>query len=193
MILPADMTSRQHILDSHPSLSASMDDFEPREFSPTIPEIPSQHSGFRSNQNSEYSEASSRRSYSPPAWRKAGSGWFKHHQTLSPSREGYHSKDPSPQYHSAGEDIDDGDVTAYRTARRIPLPASPTKGRSPSNSPEPVTGGAAADEDRGGRGRRSESTHTIRRANEQEELEDEAVSPAARTPTQNNCKSNSVA
>ena len=34
-----------------------MDDFEAREFSPTIPDMPSQHSGFRegyqSNQNSE--------------------------------------------------------------------------------------------------------------------------------------------
>ena len=134
------MTSRQHYLDSHPSLNASMDDFEAREFSPTIPEMPSQHSGFRSNNNSEYSETSSRRSYSPPPWRKNGSGWFKHSHALSPSRNGYRSKDTSPQYQS-GED--DGDDTEYRTARHIPLPESPIKGRSPSNSPEPVCAGAA--------------------------------------------------
>jgi hypothetical protein len=173
-------TSRQHYLDSHPSLNASMDDFEAREFSPTIPEMPSQHSGFRSNHASEYSEASSKRSYSPPAWRKAGSGWFQHHQTLSPNRMGYASKDCSPQYHSADED-GDGDVTAYRTARRIPLPESPEKGRSPRTSVEPETAaGATGDEEPGCGG------STVRETNDTDE---EPESPAMRTPTQNNCKS----
>jgi hypothetical protein len=146
VLLPTAMTSRQAFLDSHPSINASMDDFEAREFSPTMPEIPSQHSGFRSNNASEYSE-NSRRSYSPPAWRKAGSGWFKH-QSLSPNRSGYGSKEPSPQYHSADED---GEATAYRSATRVPLPASPTKGRSPAHSPEPMTG-LGGDEDDGGGG-----------------------------------------
>lgn len=171
------MTSRQAYLDSHPSLNASMDDFEAREFSPTMPDMPSQHSGFRSNHGSEYTERSSRRSYSPPAWRKAGSGWFKHQQSLSPGRDRLGSKELSPQYLSTDED-GDGDVTAYRRATRIPLPASPTKGRSPTTSPEPVdTGGQ--DGDRGG------ADTTL--VDEHDDADPD--SPNMQTPTQSNCKS----
>ncbi|KAI7597038.1 hypothetical protein KC343_g1764, partial [Hortaea werneckii] len=158
------MTARQAYLElSGNSLAASANMDSPelptnsREFSPTLPDYPSQHSGFRSNINSDYSEqtSSSRRSYSPPAWRKAGSGWFNHHHdqsSLSPSRaRGYRSKEPSPQYHDAIEE-DDGDVTLHQAAARIPLPLSPTKGRSPSNSPEPNFGAGAGEVDRGGGG-----------------------------------------
>lgn len=169
------MTSRQAYIDSHPSLNASMDDFEAREFSPTMPDIPSQHSGFRSHNGSEYTERSSRRSYSPPAWRKAGSGWFKH-QSLSPHRREFGSKEPSPQYHSADEERD-RDVTAHRRATRVPLPASPTKGRSPTNSPEPRD---SADEgDKGG------GDTTLVNDHHDAEPED---SPHMQTPTQSNCK-----
>ena len=146
VLIPTAMTSRQAFLESHPSINASMDDFEAREFSPTMPDLPSQHSGFRSNNASEYSE-NSRRSYSPPAWRKAGSGWFKHESSLSPNRSRFGSKEPSPQYHGADED---GEVTAYRSATRIPLPRSPTKERSPAYSPEPMTGAGAEEDDGGG-------------------------------------------
>lgn len=178
MILPADMTSRQAYLDSHPSILASMEDYEQREFSPTVPDIPSQHSGFRSQVGSEYSENSSRRSYSPPAWRKAGSGWFKH-PSLSPSRGGFRSKESSPQYHDAEEE-GDGDVTAYRIATRVPLPGSPLKGRSPSNSPEPVSGPSTGEVDRGG---------GLSHASQVNAQTDDAESPALETPTQSNCKS----
>ncbi|SMR48642.1 unnamed protein product [Zymoseptoria tritici ST99CH_1A5] len=165
-------TSRQHYLDSHPSLNASMDDFEAREFSPTIPDMPSQHSGFRSNHASEYSEASSRRSYSPPAWRKAGSGWFQNHQTLEPRGMAYGSKDCSPVYHSADEE-GDGDL---RKARRIPLPESPIKGQSPRTSPEPVV-------ECEGNVDEQEGASTLR---EEDDVDEELESPTARTPTQNN-------
>ncbi|TKA34080.1 hypothetical protein B0A50_00060 [Salinomyces thailandicus] len=171
------MTARQAYLElSHPSLSlaGSMDSpdlpYNSREFSPTMPEMPSQHSGFRSNLNSDYSEQSSRRSYSPPAWRKAGSGWFDHH-SLSPSRAGRRSKEPSPQYHDALEE--EGDVTAHNIASRIPLPGSPTKGRSPSNTPEPQLGERGREVDRGGGDARIESN-------------EEPESPALETPTQSN-------
>ena len=161
-----------------------MDDFEaPREFSPTVPEYPSQHSGFRSHgNNSEYSENSSRRSYSPPAWRKAGSGWFKH-QSLSPSRAGYRSKEPSPQYHDALEEDGegDGDVTAYRIATKVPLPGSPMKGRSISNTPEPDSRPGAGEVDRGGGA-------TGGRVNEPAQAEDMEEPSGAETPTQSNCK-----
>jgi len=141
------MIAHQAFLESHSSLKASMDDFEAREFSPTFPDIPLQNSGFRSGNVSEYSEQSSRRSYSPPAWRKAGSGWF-HHHGMSLSKSGFESRESSPQYHDAEDG--DGDVTAYRIATNLPLPRSPTKGRSPSNSPEPQSRPAAGDVDRGG-------------------------------------------
>ncbi|KAK4542996.1 hypothetical protein LTR36_005994 [Oleoguttula mirabilis] len=153
-----------------------MEDYEPREFSPTVPDIPSQHSGFRSHVGSEYSEASSRRSYSPPAWRKAGSGWFQH-PSLSPNRGGFRSKEPSPQYHDAEEE-GDGDVTAYRIATRVPLPGSPMKGRSPSNSPEPVSGPSTGEVDRGGGGL-SHASHVSAPT-------EDAESPALETPTQSN-------
>ncbi|KAF2171767.1 hypothetical protein M409DRAFT_63360 [Zasmidium cellare ATCC 36951] len=189
------MTSRQQLLDSHPSLNASMGDFEAHDFSPTVPEYPSQHSGFmdrQSVQTSDYSEAtSSRRSYSPPAWRKAGSGWFKNGQLpYQPSRK--NSKEASPQQHrqyyreASEEDYnvgDDGDVTAYRTARRIPLPESPVKGRSPSVSPDPVKCGAQEGDKGGGDGG---SLQTVKHIKEEEQDDGEVDTPTMRTPTQNN-------
>lgn len=147
------------------------------EFSPTIPDVPSQHSGFRSPHASEYSEPDTR-STSPPPWRRAGSGWFKHHQTLSPYQRGYSSV-------SADDECDDGNVTAYRTARRIPLPESPVKG-SPANSPEPADTPVAADGDHG-RGGGGGAVSTVREMSEQTEQAPE--SPSVQTPTQNNCKS----
>jgi len=165
------MIAHQAFLESHSSLKASMDDFEAREFSPTFPDIPLQNSGFRSGNVSEYSEQSSRRSYSPPAWRKAGSGWF-HHHGMSLSKSGFESRESSPQYHDAEDG--DGDVTAYRIATNLPLPRSPTKGRSPSNSPEPQSRPAAGDVDRGG-------------VNVNTQISGPG-SPTLYTPTQSNCK-----
>ncbi|KAK3112799.1 hypothetical protein LTR53_010533 [Teratosphaeriaceae sp. CCFEE 6253] len=172
------MTSREAYLESHPSLNASMDDFEAREFSPTVPDYPSHHSGFRSHGGSEYSEHSSRRSYSPPAWRKAGSGWFNHHG-LSPNRTEYGSREASPQYHDAIGEEDDGDVTAYRMATKLPLPGSPTKGRSPAHTPEPESMRNAGNVDRGGGGRRDQHVNAQAQT---EELD----SPDPETPTQSN-------
>ncbi|KAK4554787.1 hypothetical protein LTR86_008289 [Recurvomyces mirabilis] len=156
-----------------------MDDFDlPQNFSPTVPEYPSHHSGFRSHGGSEYSEQSSRRSYSPPAWRKAGSSWFKQHGgSLSPSRSGMRSKEASPQYHDAVEEDDEGDVTAYRFATNLPLPGSPTKGRSVSNTPEPESVNAV---DRGGGAQQQPPGVNVR------EQSVETESPEVETPTQSN-------
>ncbi|KAK5174264.1 uncharacterized protein LTR77_001344 [Saxophila tyrrhenica] len=137
------MTSRQAYLDrfdSHPSVDASMDDFEPREFSPTFPDLPSHHSGFRSPHMSEYSEQS-RRSYSPPAWRKSGSGWFKQ-ASLSPHKSDRGSRETSPLYNGLGGQ-GDLDLRAYATATRIPLPMSAR------SSPERETGVGADDQGEG--------------------------------------------
>ena len=80
------------------------------------------------------------------------------------------SREISPQYHSAEEE-EEGDVTAYRSAMRVPLPVSPIKGRSPSNSPEPTTGAEEAERDQGGGDREEESESRMQ------------------TPTESNCKS----
>lgn len=82
---------------------------------------------------------------------------------------------------SADEEGEDGNAIAYRNARRIPLPESPTKGRSPTNSPQPVTATGVGDGDHGDGG-----TSTVREMSEQTEQAPE--SPSAQTPTQNNCK-----
>lgn len=103
------------------------------------PELSRTHSQsrlqFRSPEASEYSDATDpnvQGSWSPPAWRKAGSGWFKHHDGLaSPMR----SREASPLKDDEEDDEDqDMDITA---AAEIPLPGSPVKGRSISRSMSP--------------------------------------------------------
>jgi hypothetical protein len=190
MIRPTPMSSRSSTnalstaFESHPSLALSMDDFEAHEFSPTVPDLPSQHSIYRSGVSSyQSSNASNRRSASPPAWRKAGSGWFKHQGSLSPSRGGYHhSREGSIEYRSADEegDRDEGEITVYPLPARIPLPESPTKGRSLSPSPAPCFGGGEAAHSKAVNAR--PLTPPLDDANESEATDQ-------KTPTQMNCKS----
>lgn len=189
MIRPTPMASRSSInalstaYDSHPSLAVSMEDFEAHEFSPTVPDLPSQHSIYRSGVSSyQSSNASNRRSASPPAWRKAGSGWFKHQGSLSPSRRGYHhSREGSMEYRSVDEDgdRDEGEITVYPLPARIPLPESPTKGRSLSPSPAPCFGGGEATRTTAVNAR--PLTPPPDDANESEATDQ-------KTPTQMNCK-----
>jgi len=200
MIRPAPMAARSSTyaastaFDSHASLAVSMEDFEAHEFSPTVPDLPSQHSIYqRSGASSYISTASSnRRSASPPAWRKAGSGWFKHQGSLSPSRRGYHSREGSLEYRSADEDAEreaereegEGEITVYPLPSRIPLPESPTKGRSLSPSPVPYFGGGEA------------TAPAVRRTPEvnprpstpSQHDATESEAPDQKTPTQVNCK-----
>lgn len=172
--------------ESHPSLAVSMEDFEANEFSPTVPDLPSQHSIYRSGVSSYQSSTSStRRSASPPAWRKAGSGWFKHQGSLSPGRHGYHSREESLEYRSADDDEgdrDEGEVTLYPLPARIPLPESPTKGRSLSPSPAPMFGGGEAVRAAPVNARPSTPPPPHDEAQEAETSDQ-------RTPTQMNCKS----
>lgn len=131
------------VFDSTPSLSASMEDFESRDISPNLSRTLSRsHLQFRSPVASEYSDVTDAHvqgSWSPPAWRKAGSGWFKHHDGLaSPMR----SREGSPQKDDECHDVD-GDDEDMTAAAEIPLPRSPSKGRSLSRSlsPERVSRG----------------------------------------------------
>ena len=126
--------------DDHGSVTASLEDFDAsdRARSPAlgmgIPFLPSHHSGFRSEESEADSESAG--PWSPPAWRKAGSGWFRQHAAANNTRDGaYGSRHTSPIYDSAGEGGIDGDVTL---PLNVPLPASPAR-NTPRTSPEPST------------------------------------------------------
>ncbi|GAB7353777.1 hypothetical protein MBLNU459_g4163t2 [Dothideomycetes sp. NU459] len=113
-----------------------MEDFETssRTLSPELFRTNSRSQiSFRSPEASEYSEYADndpRKSWSPPAWRKASSGWFKHQAGLmSPDR----SREASPLLDQL-ENIDEEDLYA---AAGIPLPGSPSKGRSEERSLSP--------------------------------------------------------
>jgi len=157
--------------DEHPSLNASLEDFEDNSNAHRSPlfGLPSQHSGFRSEESDGEIDDPDDDRWSPPGLRQhdhvQGSGWYRHqpylHQgnlherlelkptvglSMSPSM----SREPSPQYEDALEgppkekahgDPESGDITV---AANVPLPmgpGTPQTGRSPS--PRPVEGGGA--------------------------------------------------
>lgn len=132
-----------NMYESHPSLSASLEDFENNENRSPLFGLPSQHSGFKSEDSDADAESVSEEPWSPPAWRNsAAGGWYRHQPypgsdptklSQSPSR----SRQASPQHEDVGGAEDDTLIPA-----NIPLPQgsrSPTKERSPS--PQPFAGG----------------------------------------------------
>lgn len=131
----------EEAFDDHPSLSASLEDFEHNENRSPMFALPSQHSGFKSDESEAGAETNSEEPWSPPAWRTqcTGGGWYRHqpypfnNPSLKPSVSASRSRDISPHYESAKEE--DGDLTV---PANIPLPRgslSPVKERSPSPSP----------------------------------------------------------
>ena len=130
--------------DDHPSLTASLEDFEQSPRSPLFG-LPSQHSGFKSEESESEDEPVSELSgeaWSPPAWRqqKNAGGWYQHQpypqdkNLLKASVSASRSRGTSPRYESAQED--EGDITL---AAKVPLPrgsVSPVKEPSPSPIPE---------------------------------------------------------
>lgn len=132
------------IYDDHPSLSASLEDFEHSPRSPVFG-LPSQHSGFKLEESESEDEPASEVSgepWSPPAWRQRNpvGGWYQHQpypqdsNLLKASASASHSRGTSPRYESAHEE--EGDITL---AAKIPLPRgsmSPVKERSPTRSSE---------------------------------------------------------
>jgi len=142
-IRPAASTD---LFESHPSLSASLEDFENNENPSPVFRVPSQHSGFKLEESDADVASNSSGPWSPPGWRPsdAGSGWYRHqpYAQISPSPKlrfsasGSRSREASPQYESADED--------YTIPANIPLPrgslspvkeGSPAKERSPSPAP----------------------------------------------------------
>ncbi|KAL4920160.1 hypothetical protein BDW62DRAFT_23577 [Aspergillus aurantiobrunneus] len=156
-----------NVFDDHPSLDASLEDFENTSNSHRSPVfgLPSQHSGFRSEESDGEDEDTTPvgERWSPPGFRRydyvLGSGWYRHqpysrkidHERfglkptvgVSPSQ----SREPSPQYEDAPEapmaghrslSTETGDVTV---AANVPLPPeadAPLKGRSLSPVRAPV-------------------------------------------------------
>ncbi|KAF5867038.1 hypothetical protein ETB97_006884 [Aspergillus alliaceus] len=157
-----------NVFDDHPSLDASLEDFENTSNAHRSPVfgLPSQHSGFRSEESDaeEDDMTPNGERWSPPGFQRydyvQGSGWYRHQPYLrkidqdrlglkptvglSPSQ----SREPSPQYEDALEapmagkrssSTDTGDLTI---AANVPLPIdaeSPHKTRSPSTGPAPGT------------------------------------------------------
>ena len=146
-----------NVFDDHPSLDASLEDFENTSNAHRSPVfgLPSQHSGFRSEESDGEEEDATPNGerWSPPGFRRydyvQGSGWYRHQPYLrkvdslkptvglSPSQ----SREPSPQYEDAVEsptvgkrsDSESRDITI--AAASVPLPTdadTPQKDRSPS-------------------------------------------------------------
>ncbi|KAJ5084064.1 hypothetical protein NUU61_008643 [Penicillium alfredii] len=157
------MLDELDVFDDHPSLDASLEDFESNSNAHRSPllDLPSQHSGFRSEDSDGEIEDPAGERWSPPGLRRhdyvQGSGWYRHQPYLrkghpelrptiglsvSPSR----SREPSPQYEDAlegpakGQAADSGETGDVVVAANVPLPTSagtPQQGRSPSPGPPP--------------------------------------------------------
>lgn len=139
--LSADMNA---LIDSHPSLAASLEDFEHDDYrsrtshSPMFG-IPSQHSGFREASESE-AESEPQAPWSPPAWRKERSGFYQSNR-FSHSRS--NSRELSPEYErrSTRGLSSEGELGL---AKNIPLPASPEK-NTPRSTVDPEDSGEGDD------------------------------------------------
>jgi len=130
--MATNMDSYNRTFDEHPSLNHSLVDFDysDREQSPVFG-IPSQHSGFRS----EESESEPEPTFAPAAWTqslKRGSGLYQHQQYLRGSGGGSRSRESSHESSGSGQ----GDRASPAS---IPLPASTSASRrgTPYSSPEP--------------------------------------------------------
>lgn len=139
-------------LDDHPSLSASLEDFE-ENLSPRSHgfRFPSQHSGFRSEPSTDPDETLDNGSsigdpWSPPGFKQAymkqhnphlfsssmpGSAWYRHQPyprnapalRPTPGSSGAVSREPSPQYEDALEKPPDTDYPVdLMLPASIPLP-----------------------------------------------------------------------
>lgn len=168
-----------NVFDDHPSLDASLEDFENNSNarrSPTFG-LPSQHSGFRSESDGEEDDTIHGGRWSPPGCRGhdfvPGSGWYRHQPyerkpdpdkllSLQPTvgiRQSQ-SREPSPQYEDAHEmpaagrtdDVDAGDTTvaAGDTTVAANVPL-PTETGSPvkHRSPSPAPAAQTSPEPEG--------------------------------------------
>ncbi|KAG9237821.1 hypothetical protein BJ875DRAFT_452872 [Amylocarpus encephaloides] len=146
------MEELESIFDDHPSLSASLQGFEPggseihvhnpnhnHAQSPRRFGYTSHHSGFRSEDSSEMGDSVSGGRFSPPAWKRDGNGsrssgfWDR-----DGSKLGQRSRESSMEFESADEGEGEGEDPTLAAALRTRLPTgslSPEKRRSPSPDP----------------------------------------------------------
>ncbi|KAL3423839.1 hypothetical protein PVAG01_05586 [Phlyctema vagabunda] len=142
----ATIEELERVFDDHPSLDASLQDFEhpgsnSDVLSPKFAYLHSHHSGFRSDTDSEMEDSISASGgrFSPPAWRREGDG--KRSSGFWNKASGLSHRRVYSRESSAGFDITDDREATLEAARRTRLPTgslSPEKKRSPS--PEPVAG-----------------------------------------------------
>jgi hypothetical protein len=129
--------------ESHPSLSASLEDFENNENPSPAFRPPSQHSGFKSEESEADAASNLDEPWSPPAWKRSdnGSAWYRHqpYAQISPSPRltfsgnGSNSREESPAYESVDEDKED-----YTIPANIPLPRGSLSPTKDERSPSPV-------------------------------------------------------
>ena len=129
-----------HGFDDHPSIAASLEDFEEQERRSPLFGIPSQHSGFKSeNDGSEMDDQSSAGApWSPPGFRNRntpGNAWFREDPygrfALRPPPSASRSRHTSPEYEDAREPEE------LTLAANIPLPRDGTVSPMKERSPEP--------------------------------------------------------
>ncbi|KAJ5417820.1 uncharacterized protein N7487_001370 [Penicillium crustosum] len=138
-----------NVFDDHPSLDASLEDFENNTNPHRSPmfALPSQHSGFRSEdsdgEDGEIEDPAQER-WSPPGFHQP-----EYIQGIGLSASPSQSREPSPQYEDALEgptksrQVDRASPGDISVAANVPLPAgadTPLHGRSPSPPPAPTTG-----------------------------------------------------
>ncbi|CRG91859.1 Spindle pole body protein pcp1 [Talaromyces islandicus] len=141
------------LFDDHPSLSASLEDFEASNRRSPMFDLPSQHSGFRSEESDD-GQSDPQERWSPPALRRpdslAGSHWYRHAPyDMKPTLQNGsapQSREGSPQYEDAREapplplpQKNAADWPDITLAANVPLPPgtdSPVKGRSVSPEPK---------------------------------------------------------
>jgi hypothetical protein len=137
------LDSPELTFEDHQSVDATLSDYEEQER--RFPDMPSQHSGFKSENESEIDDQSSAGTgapWSPPGFRTrhpGASGWFRQDPygrfNLQPTQSPNRSRQTSPEYQDAQEG--DNDITI---AANVPLPAgtdSPVKERSPEPEAPP--------------------------------------------------------
>jgi hypothetical protein len=142
------MDDLDDIYDDHPSLDASLEDFETNtnnnRRSPLF-ELPSQHSGFRLEESEGEMEQENNEPWSPPGFRQhdyvPNSGWYRHQpyprrddQADARSRRSSPAVSREPSAPLTGP-CDIGSLADITLAANVPLPPgtdSPLKGRSPS-------------------------------------------------------------
>ena len=131
--------SMDSMYDTHPPLSASLEDFEHGERPSPVLRLPSHHSGFRSDSSEAGADSVSSGPWSPPGWRgtTSSSAWYRHQPYLHESAVANSSTSPrksreaSIRHGSTG--VHDEDDPTLQAAN-IPLPRgslSPTKDMSP--------------------------------------------------------------